>query len=119
VDFRDIGNVDCFAEFVLRKYNSLDILINNAAQTIRRPPSFYFHLIPTELKALEDLPDHKNLQSLLLPHCKSWRGISQSSPAQQLEKMKEKMIQDTKSNKMLATLSSISPSAGTNNFTIP
>ena len=40
----------------------LDMIINNACQTIRRPRSYYQHLLPTEANALTDLnPDVANL----------------------------------------------------------
>jgi hypothetical protein len=43
----------CAAFFVRRfiyeqKYERLDILINNAAQTVRRPAGFYTHLMANE-----------------------------------------------------------------------
>jgi hypothetical protein len=31
--------------------------VNNAAQTVRRPPAYYQHLLPTELKPLAELPE--------------------------------------------------------------
>jgi hypothetical protein len=34
----------------------LDIIINNAAQTIRRPPAYYAHLIPVEGTPASRLP---------------------------------------------------------------
>jgi NAD(P)-dependent dehydrogenase (short-subunit alcohol dehydrogenase family) len=49
----------------------LDILINNAAQTVRRPPGFYAHLIANEALEFNTLPE--SVQSLLRPFevCKS------------------------------------------------
>ncbi|MFP2910625.1 SDR family NAD(P)-dependent oxidoreductase [Pyxidicoccus sp. 3LFB2] len=35
----------------------LDILINNAAQTVRRPPGFYAHLLAGELRRVAELPE--------------------------------------------------------------
>ncbi|ORY39809.1 hypothetical protein BCR33DRAFT_787797 [Rhizoclosmatium globosum] len=40
VDFRGIGMVKQFCLDVKRKFDRLDVLINNAAQTVRRPPAF-------------------------------------------------------------------------------
>jgi NAD(P)-dependent dehydrogenase (short-subunit alcohol dehydrogenase family) len=54
LDMRHIPSVIEFTEFVKEKYPRLDIIINNAAQTIRRPPVFYKHLIPNEVKSLKD-----------------------------------------------------------------
>ena len=63
LDLRHTPSVEIFCNFVEQKYDRLDILINNAAQTVRRPPGFYAHLIPNETKNFEDLP--ADVQSLL------------------------------------------------------
>ena len=47
-DFRDVTSVQYFAEYLISKYQSIDILVNNAAQTLRRPPIFYRHLVEKE-----------------------------------------------------------------------
>jgi len=52
-----------FIEFFKKKYEKLDILINNAAQTIRKPPVFYQHLLD-----IESTPNNKfevNIQNIL------------------------------------------------------
>jgi NAD(P)-dependent dehydrogenase (short-subunit alcohol dehydrogenase family) len=41
LDFRVLPRVLTFTQHVLAHYEKLDILINNAAQTIRRPPAYY------------------------------------------------------------------------------
>jgi NAD(P)-dependent dehydrogenase (short-subunit alcohol dehydrogenase family) len=48
LDLRVIPQVEEFVEFVKAKYPRLDGIINNAAQTIRRPPVYYAHLIQRE-----------------------------------------------------------------------
>jgi len=48
LDLRHIPSVELFAGYVEQKYGRLDILINNAAQTVRRPAGFYAHLIENE-----------------------------------------------------------------------
>jgi len=48
IDFRHLGSVSTFIQHVLRYYPHLDILINNAAQSIRRPPAYYRELIKEE-----------------------------------------------------------------------
>jgi NADP-dependent 3-hydroxy acid dehydrogenase YdfG len=37
LDLRHIPSVEIFCNFIEQKYERLDILINNAAQTVRRP----------------------------------------------------------------------------------
>ncbi len=48
LDLRHIPSVELFATYVERKYHRLDILINNAAQTVRRPSGFFSHLMANE-----------------------------------------------------------------------
>jgi len=65
LDLRHIPSVELFASYVERKYERLDILINNAAQTVRRPAGFYSHLMGNEA-----LPFHHHSEEvqLLLTH---------------------------------------------------
>jgi NAD(P)-dependent dehydrogenase (short-subunit alcohol dehydrogenase family) len=48
LDFRDIALLENFCSFVMNNYDRLDVIINNACQTIRRPPAYYSHLIGAE-----------------------------------------------------------------------
>lgn len=48
LDLRHIPSVEIFASYIEQKYDRLDILINNAAQTVRRPSGFYSHLMENE-----------------------------------------------------------------------
>jgi NADP-dependent 3-hydroxy acid dehydrogenase YdfG len=48
LDLRHIPSVEIFCNFIEQKYERLDILINNAAQTVRRPAGFYTHLMANE-----------------------------------------------------------------------
>ncbi|SHG46246.1 short chain dehydrogenase [Flavobacterium segetis] len=66
LDLRHIPSVEIFCNFIEQKYDRLDILINNAAQTVRRPAGFYTHLMENEERMLSDLP--KQAQELLLDH---------------------------------------------------
>ena len=56
LDLRHIPSVELFCDHVKQTYQRLDILINNAAQTVRRPPGFYAHLMDTEQKEVSALP---------------------------------------------------------------
>ena len=60
---RHTPSVELFCRYIEQKYDRLDILINNAAQTVRRPPGFYTHLIENENKPIRELPH--DAQSLL------------------------------------------------------
>jgi NAD(P)-dependent dehydrogenase (short-subunit alcohol dehydrogenase family) len=48
LDLRHTPSVEIFARYIEETENRLDILINNAAQTVRRPPKFYGHLLENE-----------------------------------------------------------------------
>ncbi|MBF0483135.1 MAG: SDR family oxidoreductase [Candidatus Omnitrophica bacterium] len=56
LDLRHTPSVEIFCSYIEQKYSRLDILINNAAQTVRRPPGFYAHLMPNENLNFSDLP---------------------------------------------------------------
>lgn len=56
LDLRHIPSVELFCDYIKQTYQRLDILINNAAQTVRRPPGFYAHLMGTENREVKDLP---------------------------------------------------------------
>jgi NAD(P)-dependent dehydrogenase (short-subunit alcohol dehydrogenase family) len=66
LDLRHIPSVEIFCNFIEQKYERLDILINNAAQTVRRPSGFYAHLMENEERPITSLPI--NVQNLLLDH---------------------------------------------------
>ena len=48
LDLRDLARVEAFTQDLSRVYPHLDSIVNNAAQTIRRPPAYYRHLIELE-----------------------------------------------------------------------
>lgn len=66
LDLRHIPSVEIFCNYIENKYDRLDILINNAAQTVRRPAGFYAHLMANEEKPIDKLP--QNVQDLLSDH---------------------------------------------------
>jgi len=66
LDLRHIPSVEIFCNYIEQKYERLDVLINNAAQTVRRPSSFYKHLMPNETKSFDQLPEFA--RSLLADH---------------------------------------------------
>jgi NAD(P)-dependent dehydrogenase (short-subunit alcohol dehydrogenase family) len=53
LDLRDIRSVDKFITYLNTNFEKLDILINNAAQTLRHSTQFYKHLLDIETKPLE------------------------------------------------------------------
>ena len=78
LDLRHSPSVEIFARFLDRGEPRLDILINNAAQTVRRPPAFYGHLLKTEALSAAELP--RRAAELLAAHedCKAALACSPS-----------------------------------------
>ncbi len=66
LDLRHSPSVEAFAHHMNQTLERLDILINNAAQTVRRPPGFFAHLMELEARAAAELP--KAAQFLLRSH---------------------------------------------------
>ena len=66
LDLRHIPSVEIFCNYIELKYKRLDILINNAAQTVRRPAGFFKHLMEKENLPVEELPEFA--QTLLKEH---------------------------------------------------
>jgi NAD(P)-dependent dehydrogenase (short-subunit alcohol dehydrogenase family) len=57
LDLRHTPSVEAFCKHLLATRNRLDFIINNACQTVRRPPDFYAHMMERENGPLHDLPD--------------------------------------------------------------
>lgn len=57
LDMRDLKAVERFTAYLNATLPYLHILINNAAQTIRRNPQYYAHLMDTELLPVDKLPE--------------------------------------------------------------
>ena len=56
LDLRHTPSVEAFCRHVQARYSRLDFIINNACQTVRRPPDFYAHMMEREHGSLQDLP---------------------------------------------------------------
>ena len=57
LDLRDLKAVVAFTEMLNGVYTRVDIVVNNAAQTVRRPAQYYRHLLENELKPRSDLDE--------------------------------------------------------------
>jgi NAD(P)-dependent dehydrogenase (short-subunit alcohol dehydrogenase family) len=57
LDMRHTPSVEAFCQELLSTRDRLDFIINNACQTVRRPPHFYRHMMEGERLALRDVPD--------------------------------------------------------------
>ena len=57
LDLRHTPSVEAFCAQLLATRPRLDFIINNACQTVRRPPAFYAHMMAGETAAVRDMPD--------------------------------------------------------------
>ena len=80
LDLRHCSSVELFTRFLNQTLDRLDIVINNAAQTVRRPPGFYQHMLDLELGPLSAVDERAQL--LLHDHeaCKAALSAPAGSP---------------------------------------
>lgn len=71
LDLRHTPSVEAFCQELVATRPRLDFIINNACQTVRRPPEFYAHMMEGETAALHDMPEH---QRKLVGHYEGLRG---------------------------------------------
>ncbi|WP_227254641.1 SDR family NAD(P)-dependent oxidoreductase [Frigoriglobus tundricola] len=64
LDLRDLPGVERFADHLVESEPRLDVLVNNAAQTVRRPLAFYAHLLAHEPPALLEARAETTLPAL-------------------------------------------------------
>ena len=80
VDLRHTPSVESFCHHVLGSYERLDVILNNACQTVRRPAGFYAHLLQLETEgelpaaARRLLDGHQETTALALPGIDSARA---------------------------------------------
>ncbi len=58
LDLRHTPSVEAFCRHLLATRNRLDFIVNNACQTVRRPPDFYQHMMELETASLDTLPEN-------------------------------------------------------------
>ena len=71
LDLRHTPSVEAFCRELLATRDRLDFIVNNACQTVRRPPEFYEHMMTRETAALHAMPEAAHR---LLGTYEGWRG---------------------------------------------
>ena len=71
LDLRHTPSVEGFCRVLLAREPRLDYIVNNACQTVRRPPEYYAHMMERESGALAAMPD---AQRRLLGEYEGLRG---------------------------------------------
>lgn len=74
LDLRHAPSVELLARHLEQAHSRLDILINNAAQTVRRPPGFYSHLLDLEQRPVQALS--AGAQKVLVEHTRCLENLS-------------------------------------------
>lgn len=69
LDLRHTPSVEAFCHHLLATRDRLDYIVNNACQTVRRPPDYYEHMLEGETTALRELrPEVRGLLG-------AWEGL--------------------------------------------
>ena len=58
LDLRHTPSVEAFCREMNATRSRLDFIVNNACQTVRRPPDFYAHMMAGEQAAVSEMPAH-------------------------------------------------------------
>ncbi len=58
LDLRHTPSVEAFCRELVATRDRLDFIVNNACQTVRRPPEFYAHMMEGETAAAHEVPEH-------------------------------------------------------------
>ena len=58
LDLRHTPSVEAFCRHLLNTRDRLDFIVNNACQTVRRPPDFYEHMMQRETASVNDMPEN-------------------------------------------------------------
>ena len=56
LDLRHTPSVEAFCHHLTTTHDRLDYIVNNACQTVRRPPDFYRHMLEAEIASEQSLP---------------------------------------------------------------
>ena len=57
LDLRHTPSVEAFCRHLLGTRDRLDFIVNNACQTVRRPPDFYRHMLDRERASIASMPE--------------------------------------------------------------
>ena len=109
LDLRHTPSVEAFCRHLVATRDRLDFIVNNACQTVRRPPGFYQHMLDIENAALHAmpapmrqllgayegvrgynmLPEGKGADTLLAPDLKDAVGLTHAAQLSQVRLLDE------------------------------
>ncbi|HEY4378146.1 MAG TPA: SDR family NAD(P)-dependent oxidoreductase, partial [Acidimicrobiales bacterium] len=93
LDLRHTPSVEDFCHHLLTTRDRLDFIVNNACQTVRRPPDFYRHMMELETASLGAMPEPARA---LLGQLDGLRGaeLVAEAPAELLESTAASVVPD-------------------------
>ena len=109
LDLRHTPSVEAFCSHLVATRDRLDFIVNNACQTVRRPPDFYHHMMDVENAALHAmaepmrqllgayegvrgynmLPEGKGSDALLAPDLNGAVGLTHAAQLSQVKLLDE------------------------------
>jgi NAD(P)-dependent dehydrogenase (short-subunit alcohol dehydrogenase family) len=89
LDLRHTPSVEAFCRELVGSRARLDFIINNACQTVRRPPAFYAHMMANETAAQKDAP--AAIRKLLV-HGDDTPGLTRSAELSQIPLLAEDLL---------------------------
>jgi len=88
LDLRQLDSLERFCDHLNEKYPAIDILINNACQTVRRPAAYYKPLVVREAILDKNTSEDNSISTLV----QAYEGQMRSAEASQLELCAEDSI---------------------------
>ena len=112
LDLRHTPSVELFCRYIERTTERLDILINNAAQTVRRPPGFYAHLMPMERLPFDQLAPE--VRGILEHHrqCKVRLDAARYGPLNDRDQIRHNELELESGKKSEISWSGLTPGLG-------
>lgn len=81
LDLRNVVSIESFVHFIKKNYAKVDILINNACQTIRRPAGYYLPAVLEEQRLYQEASEDHHL---LISGMKTFEQLQQDQHHPQL-----------------------------------
>jgi len=89
LDLRHTPSVEAFCRHLLATHSRLDFIINNACQTVRRPPDFYAHMMERENGSLPDLPSEARQLLGAYEGLRGYHMLPESDPGTRRDELHE------------------------------
>jgi len=85
LDLRHTPSVESFCRHLLDTRDRLDFIVNNACQTVRRPPDFYAHMMARETAAVDAMAERERRLLGAYEGLRGYHMLPESDPAAALQ----------------------------------